>query len=821
LEDFTPLSDIVAAKGGVGGTSSGVRLSRYIGKSLLETLNRIHGAGFLVRDLSLQSVYLPAASKTMVDGSKVTIGSLLNMGSVNSATGYLSGEAPDLDSAMFSLTSKLCPPEALQVNRVGGGKYSVEFCDLRDGDAGKNVGDVSSSLPSTATWDTWCFGALLFELVTGKKIPSYGSSLVEYLGRSVQGGEDDSGVLSRFHYDWIRVIGESKSVGAGSDRPDEIGLDDEEGEEDTAIETNRRAGLQLSSSILSAVTSSADSESLGTDNSLLASSALLASIAKGFSYRAILPRSALVESSSSGKHSSDQVLEAVRQKWIRLEMSRSDKDEGKCCTWSELVEKMSRHARSIERSLNSGETISGAEVPHALQVLRGLDSAGRGGLAPSVFVENLVAGPDGVHGNGLHYPVTPLEAARLASCATVVLTEDGEREALVAYEAFGSIFSGYPHGGKFGGREDPSSLLLDIIALCLIDDPKKRPTPAQLLTHPFFNLTESESELALNDARGYATGAAPVAVMVQQEVVAPLVKLTEQSAKLALYQQKVDMAVSVGAGNVDGGEHAVTFDVGMFCDVMNSAAGFLHGGGDAALGKEEGSAEGGGGGGGGVGHSSSWAPHERQHAAELMFSDEMIEGGVLPRIVACALRFVSSDQGSMVGYDFPNASAVGGSANQTLGQRLMTRIARFFESVLLETRPVIIGGRASGDGPAAAYVGMVLEALVKLYVGEEGDLAKFYGRGGGMSVDFSGYGGCNVVEDGDAEWGPFGRSSESINHWSPNFMVMIEPVLLLAITESGSGNHLYPAIVDYIVSAKAQMEAGGGAEEEVGGGGGG
>lgn len=320
LEDFTPLSDVVSAKGGIGGNTSGVRLARYIGREVLRTLSRINGSNFLLRDLNLKSIYLPPpASKK----SNVVLGSYLHMG-VLDETGKLGSEAPDLDSALFSLTSALCPPEALVVKGDEGGRR-VEFCDTRSGGGGKD----EVGRPATKSWDTWCFGTMLFELVTGKKIPSYGSSLVSYLSNveKIGGGEDSGKLLKRFNYDWIRSIGESKEAG--------------------------RAGLILASSVLDAATNGDGEEGEEIDvegSSLLASAALLASIGGGFSYRALLPRSAQLAKRDGGKNA---VLEAIRQKWIRLEMKAEGHEVG-CCSWPELVEKMSRHARDIERTLGGG-----------------------------------------------------------------------------------------------------------------------------------------------------------------------------------------------------------------------------------------------------------------------------------------------------------------------------------------------------------------------------------------------------------------------------------------------------------------------------------
>ncbi|GMH77361.1 hypothetical protein TrST_g9172, partial [Triparma strigata] len=751
LEDFTPLSDVVSAKGGIGGNTSGVRLARFIGREVLRTLSRIHGSNFLLRDLNLKSIYLPPpASKK----SNIVLGNYLHMG-VLDESGKLS--------------------KALAV-RGEEGERRVEFCDLRSGGGGAARDEVGQ--PATKSWDTWCFGTMLFELVTGKKIPSYGSSLVSYLGNveKIGGGEDSDKLLKRFHFDWIRTIGESKEAG--------------------------RAGLVLASSVLDAATNG-DGEGEEIDiegSSLLASAALLASIGGGFSYRALLPRSAQLAKSGGGK---DAVLEAIRQKWIRLEMKAEGHDVG-CCSWPELVEKMSRHARDIERAIGVDGGKEG--VGRGLKVMRGIDVAASGGLAPSVFIENLIGG-DGFSGNGLAYPLSPVEAARLANCATVKV--DGEP--LVAYEAFAGIFSGYPHGGKFGGLEDPSSLLLDVLALCFVGDADVRPEPEKLLSHPFFTLSEKEEEAAINDCKAYASGASPVNVMVVQGVVEPLKQLAVQSAKSAAYQQKLDLGVSVGVLGGSGEEEAggIMFDVGSFCDVLNCANRFLHGGGEGGGAKE--------GGGDRVVESGKWSPSERHHAAELMFGDELICGGILPHVVACTLRFVSSDQGNITGYNFRNASAVGGSASATLAQRLMNRIARFFESILLETRPIVEGGSSVKDGPASPFVGKVLESLVKLYLGEEGGLASIYGRGEGLKIDFAGLGGSNLVYgdvpekdfDDDRSWGPFGRDSNSVCHWSSTFMSMIEPVLLLAITESGGGNHLYSPICDWIAGSKGKIESGG------------
>ncbi|GMH96846.1 hypothetical protein TL16_g13325, partial [Triparma laevis f. inornata] len=141
----------------------------------------------------------------------------------------------------------------------------------------------------------------------------------------------------------------------------------------------------------------------------------------------------------------------------------------------------------------------GGGVGRGLKVMRGIDGGDIGGLAPSVFIENLIGG-DGFSGNGLAYPLSPVEAARLANCATVRV----EGEPLVA------------------------------------------PDPEKLLSHPFFYLNEKEEEAAVNDCKAYASGASPVNVMVVQGVVEPLKKLAVQSAKLAAYQQKLNLGVSVG-----------------------------------------------------------------------------------------------------------------------------------------------------------------------------------------------------------------------------------------------------------------------------------
>ena len=818
LDDYTPLSGVIRAKGGIGNSSSGVRLARYIGRQILRTLARINRGNFVLRDLSLDSVFLPPVHDQ--DGT-VVIGSLLQLGSLDD-DGRLTSEAPDLESSLFSLTSHLCPPEALSIKKLGPNKgFEVEFTDCRTSTQSSDEGNcVKPAVPATRAWDTWCFGAMLFELVTGKKTASYGGNLMSYLARAEQNDSSEpQKLLRRFHYDWIMAIGETKSrtsTAASAASDDDL--------QDSGS-AGQKPGLSLCSSIMSAATPSStggsDSPESG-NSSLLASAALLASLANGFSYRALLPRSALAEGVSMKGDS--QILEAIRQKWIRLEMSQGDRGGSSCCSWPELLEKMTRHAREIERKVKADQKAGDEDISHALSVFRCLDTSGRGGLAPSVFVENLVSGSDGIKGNGLKYPLSHVEASRLASCTTVMVeldSPDDDAEPLVAYEALSSIFSGYPHGGKFGAKENPSSLLLDVLALCFIENPESRPTPERMLSHPFFVLTESEEEAAIDDARAYSSGAAPVNVMVQEKVVLPLLALTKQSVKLTNAQQKLDMAFSVGATDVDSNEHEVMFDVGTFCDVLNAAGDFLHGGGESSVtnSNNEGNR---------VAQSSKWSPSERHRAADLMFSDELVAGGILPRIVACTLRFVSSDQGSMTGFDFENAAAVGGSSSTTLGQRLMTRIVRFFESILLETRPIVEDGSNLKDGPVASYVGVVLEALVKLYLGEEGGLSPFYGKSNGLKLDYSGFGGSNLgIEDvsliyggrkasSQTKWGCFGRDQDGVNHWSTNFMNVIEPVLMLAVTESGEGNHIYPPICDYVRSAKAKIDS---VDSAAGGGG--
>ena len=767
----------------------------------------------------------------------ITVGSVFHLGVLNDA-GRLGSDAPDLDTSVFGLSSSITPPEAMKLSSDGS-NISVNFVDARStaraGGDGAQRHHKSEKNVATASWDTWCFGAMLFELVTGRKIPAYGSSLSSFLSKYNGGGGDAKtvdveNVLSRYHYDWLKNVGESKHGGAllddggnlSNDAYDNESREEDAGQQDTHTKGMfTKPGLLLCSSVLEAVTGhgleehskeidgdDADSPNItdmngsgdahGTEakcsktskssSSLLSSSALLASISNGFSYRALLPRSAVLDAAGSrGGKQSDQFLEAIRQKWVRLEMG--GKGQGDCCSWSELIEKMSRHARGIEREISVSASASASasasttstsagqnkkdkskkskgsskSLPHALSVLRTLDASKRGGLPPSLFVEVLINGTDGIHGNGLNYPLTATEASRLASCATVMVSADGgssKDEPLVAFEAFAGVFCGYPHGGKFGGKEDPSSLILDILAICLSNGGEERPNAKTLLSHPFFHLTENEEESAQNDCKMYTVGAAPVEVMVNQEVLAPMRKLVKQSAVIALKQQKYDTACSVGATDVgfvggggtggtgggDGGSiHEASFDVGLFCDVMNSASSFLHGSGSASgkNGAGNGSGHGDGDGdnvGDRVTSSSNWSARERIHAASLMLGS----GGLLSDIVACTLRFISCDQSTCVGHDVAGSAGVGGSATASLGQRLMVRVARFFEAVLLETRPIVESyPNTLKDGPASPFVPSVLESLTQLYLGEEGGLARVYGQGEGMKIDYSGPGGSN------------------------------------------------------------------------------
>jgi len=861
LDNHASLKSIVEAKGGIGNTPSGIRLARYIGREVLKTLSRLHDDNLLLRDLSLDSIYLPPLFQTVessgtdsgVCGS-ITIGKFFHLGKLVE-NNRIGNDAPDLDPSVFGISHSITPPEAMKLvkNRNGSG-IGLEFVDARSklgssSSMNRASGDCSpEENVATASWDTWCFGAMLFELVTGRSIPAYGSSLASYLSkchglRNSSEEKDAKDILDRFHYDWIQNIAESKNAGSilSSDSTNKA---DEEGD-DSSGDANTKPGLQLNSSVLCAVMGLGEvekglsSSKIRSSSKLLSTSALLASVANGFSYRSLLPRSAILDDSQKSRQS-DELLEAIRQKWIRFEIgcgdkggsNRSDNDQcvgnDPCCSWSELVEKMSRHARSVERSLASKDSTSDKnKVPHALGVFRFLDASERGGLPPAIFTDILISGTDGMHGNGLAYPLTHAEANRLARCATVMASMGDNRsepEPLVAFEAFAGVFSGYPNGGKFGGgKEDPSSLILDVLAVCLSCNGSERPNAKTLLSHPFFQISEIEEECALNYCKSISLGAAPVQVMVMDQVLAPMNKLMEQSAKIALNQQKIDLACSVGATDFSNNSCAseTSLDVGLFCDVMNNASRFLHGSGEVGGAGGESGEEGGN----RVTSSSNWSARERNYAAELMFSGRCESGGgggggggrngLLADIVVCALRFISSDFSTSTGFDVEGSARVGGSATASLGQRLMVRVSRFFEAVLLETRPIVekvpAPPAAMKDGPTSSFVEKILESLCMLYVGEEGGLAAVYGQGAGMKIDHSREGGCNVGKISKSgytnQWSPHGRSSESVNHWSPTTMATIEPVLILAVTESGRGNHLYPAVSDNILGSKERIEA--------------
>lgn len=231
LEGWRPLCDVVRERGplatpsdiAAGEGGEGLRVLGLWGGQLAAALECLASTSLVLRDLRASTVFVSP------DGSTVKVVGFLSLTTVGSEGGIVSSEAPDLDSDIHGPTNPLTPPEALTISRAfknrrlpdndaslaGCPPHGLpgEFCLALAGN--QNPGE----LPTTAKWDVWTLGILLFQLAFGHPPPAYGDCLREGLSSltsdisAAAGGTNDGPVptvgemLFGIQYDFLSAVG--------------------------------------------------------------------------------------------------------------------------------------------------------------------------------------------------------------------------------------------------------------------------------------------------------------------------------------------------------------------------------------------------------------------------------------------------------------------------------------------------------------------------------------------------------------------------------------------------------------------------------------
>lgn len=195
LDGWSSLSQLLKKRGYLGSFAR-LQVVRYWGRQILMALGVLHSRGLLLRNLHPDVIFVSP------DGRHIKITSLEQAGTI-AVDGTLEGrlvEGPDICQSVFRHDNSYIPPEAAKVD-AGDGTYSITL--------DSHVARVTSS---TTAWDTWQFGALLFEMVFGRPPPAYADQLDQFLrqqqvGAKVRQTQSESQIAELFFYDFFEAIG--------------------------------------------------------------------------------------------------------------------------------------------------------------------------------------------------------------------------------------------------------------------------------------------------------------------------------------------------------------------------------------------------------------------------------------------------------------------------------------------------------------------------------------------------------------------------------------------------------------------------------------
>eukprot|EP00953_Heterococcus_sp_UTEX-ZZ885_P018790 10496-Heterococcus_DN1.PRE.1 len=297
---------------------------------------------------------------------------------------------------------------------------------------------------------------------------------------------------------------------------------------------------------------------------------------------------------------------------------------------------------------------------------------------------------------------------------------------------------------------DLGSSLLDILVLCLS---RERPTVHQLLAHPFFaNVTGDNESIAIRAAAAYMTSGTNVTATLQHSVQRPLDALLPQL-------MHADTAVT---------DIVTTVDVSLLTTALRAVSTLLHWVPTGSYGKHSSTM-----------NASSNKLSALQHTDAV---DAVMSQQLLPKLTALALRFLQCEEAeSMLHQQHDTATAakkqssITAAVHHPVGMRVVLVLTRILEGLILELQ--------HSHSPVVHYVDVVLKCLTALYIGQEGCLSNVYGV----------IGKSPLVTSQQQQYIP-----EDTDRWCKELSDIAFTVLVEAVSETGSGNALYPAVTEYI-----------------------
>jgi serine/threonine protein kinase/Ca2+-binding EF-hand superfamily protein len=344
-----------------------------------------------------------------------------------------------------------------------------------------------------------------------------------------------------------------------------------------------------------------------------------------------------------------------------------------------------------------------------------------------------------------HSSGTSKHDADSSSATTATSTFTALAEALIELANAGNQQSVTQH-------MDLGSSLLEILVLCLSRDPTQRPTVHQLLAHPFFaNMTGDTESIALRAAAAYMTSGTNVTATLQHSVQRPLNALLPQL-----------MHADSAATDV------ITVDVSLLTTALHAVSTLLHWVPCGSYGKYSSTMT-----------SSNNKLSALQHTDAV---DAVMSQQLLPQLTALALRFLQCEEAeSMIHQQHDTTTAVKKQSSITaavhhpVGMRVVLVLTRILEGLVLELQ--------HSHSPVNHYVDIVLKCLTALHIGQEGCLSNVYGV----------IGTSPLVTSQQQQYIP-----EDTDRWCKELSDIAITVLVEAVSETGSGNALYPAVTEYI-----------------------
>lgn len=543
LEGWRPLREVIQERGSVtppsdavaAGEDEGFWILSLWARQLLSILERLGSRSLVLRDLSSSTVFVSP------DGSTLKVVGFSALATL-APDGTLSRTSPALDSNVHGTTRPITPPEALMMRKrlrcdFSGGDGSdnllpVDHASLFLAAGGEN--DQPTVFPATAAWDVWTLGILLFEAAFGREPPPYGASLDRAVTLSnstaAAAGTPPSTleeVAGALQYDFLSAINARlKTVGIkGSSATNSI---------DIQAARPLIRGLEY--------------KSLG----------MVMGTGDGFEVEAVGGG----EKAGCFSHqelggSPTECLAKFRHAWFRRQLEMETRGEVSVCTWQMFTDKLQRHlyiaasaAQSTmpkaasyqkveltadaggggsvpfdDRGQRPGEHMAGmAIVERIIATLREADPRGTGWVRFPVV--------SGALESELLLSLTSAEAAMSIVCLQNVQNEaeydKGSQKAAVisgvdvvfypplrnllrsTVSSFSDLRTPLCKGGSSLPRPR-STILLELLCVCMEPDPKRRPSPADLLLHPFLfggNIRENEQadELGREAAAAYMSG---------------------------------------------------------------------------------------------------------------------------------------------------------------------------------------------------------------------------------------------------------------------------------------------------------------------------